>query len=362
MTSMRGARPATAERRGVTLILIALLIVFLVGMVGVTIDFSRFYLYRVQLKTAADAAALAGVMEIERKSPTTAPDSALDYVAGNAVDGGAATLPRSAVLPGTWNFTNSTFTQSASFTTAGVNAVKVTATHAAAYTFGQVWAAGNLNLQTTAIGAVGNVGTTDCLKPWAVAYQSLLDALYPPAGSKPVSYDLTAADVATLSQEGPSNQLALLLSTTNPTTPGNIDAVQVSNPWNGNSSYQAAIDGACANMEIGPGLWLNADPGEGSGQTKTALKAFCDANGGTSGNANDFMCLGDPKVKMAMWDANNGKPGSSLQLRVKYVGAFAVMGFQSAGSGQVIGYFSSMASPGGLTTAPSPLTKVVLVQ
>jgi Flp pilus assembly protein TadG len=361
MTRRGGAWGATRGRRGVTLIIIALLIVVLVGMVGVALDFSRFYLYRVQLQTSADAAALAGAMEIERKSPTTAPDSALDYVALNLVDGVPATVPASAVLPGTWDFSNSTFTPAASFSTAGVNAVKVTATHSAAYTFGQVWETANLGLHTTATAAVGYVGTTDCLKPWAVAYQSLLDALYPPAGSKPVSYDLTVADIATLSQEGPANQLPLLLSPANPTAPGNIDAVQVNIPWNGNNSYKAAIDGACSDMLIGPGTWLNADPGEGAGQTKNSLKAFCDANGGTSGGGGNFTCLGAPKVKMAMWDINNGGSGAGLQFRVKYVGVFAVEHFSMIGS-QITGYFSSMAASGGLTSSPSPITESVLVQ
>jgi len=351
----------STERRGATLIIIALLIVVLVGMVGVALDFSRFYLYRVQLQTTADAAALAGAMEVERKSPTTAPDSALDYVAADLVDGGSATMPRSAVLPGTWDFTTSTFTPAASFSTAGVNAVKVTATDSAAYTFGRVWQTANLNLRATATAAVGYVGTTNCLKPWAVAYQSLLDALYPPAGSKSVSYDLTAADIATLSQAGPANQLPLHLSVTNPTAPGNIDAVQVNIPWSGNNSYKAAIDGACSNMEIGPDTWLNAEPGEGAARTRASLQAFCDANGGTSGGGGNFTCLGAPKVKIAMWDINNGGTGGGLQFRVKYVGVFAVESFSLAGS-QITGYFSSMGANGGLTSSPSPILESVLVQ
>jgi len=59
MTRAGGAWGVTRERRGVTLILIALLIVVLVGMVGLSLDFSRYYLYRVELQTTADAAAQA---------------------------------------------------------------------------------------------------------------------------------------------------------------------------------------------------------------------------------------------------------------------------------------------------------------
>ena len=331
-----------------------------------SIHFSRFYAYRVQLQTTVDAATRP-----LRRNGDRAPES--DH--GSRLSTGLRPTQHcgwrdryrttNQYPPGHFrDFTNSTFTQTASFTTPGVNAVKVTGSHSAAYTFGRVWQTANLNVQATATAAVGYVGPTDCLKPWAVAYQSLLNALYPPAGSQPVSYDLTQADIATLNAEGPANLLPLILSPSNPTAPGNIDAVQVNIPWNGNNSYKSAIDGACSNMQIGPGTWLNADPGEGGGQTKNALKAFCDANGGTSNDPKGFTCLGDPKVKMAMWDINNGGTGAGLQFRVKYIGVFAVASFQdlSGGTGQIQGYFSSMPTTGGLSSTPTPLAEAVLVQ
>jgi hypothetical protein len=68
-----------------------------------------------------------------------------------------------------------------------------------------------------------------------------------------------------------------------------------------------------------------------------------------------------------MWDAYNGLPGSNLQVRVKYIGVFAITGFdKGTGSGnkpdQVTGYFTSMASSGGFSTEPTPLRKEVIVQ
>ena len=106
-----------------------------VGLVGVVLDFSRFYAYRVQMQTTVDAVALAGVQEIARNSPATAPDTALNYVAPNIVDGGAAFLPRDSILPGIWSFSTRRFAAAPSFTTTGVNAVQVSANHAASYTF-----------------------------------------------------------------------------------------------------------------------------------------------------------------------------------------------------------------------------------
>jgi hypothetical protein len=339
-----------------------MLIVVLVGMLGLVVDFSRFYAYRTEMQTTADAAALAGALEVARQSPTTAPDTALNYVARDSVDGGTATVPRDSIQPVIWDFSNGSYAVAGGWTSAGVNAVRVSVTHAAAYTFGAVWQAGNSTLHTTAIAAVGFVGATNCLKPWAVSYQTLLNALYPPAGSKPVSYNLTTADIQTLTSEGPSNQLPLLLGNTNPVTPGNIAAVQVDSPWSGNASYKADIAGACSQKAIGPGSWLPTDPGEGSGQTKASLKAFCDANGGTSGGTGNFTCTGQPRVKMAVWDINNGQSGNNLSFRVKYIAVFAIMGFTNSGGEQIKGYFSEMASTGSITGTPSPIKSGLLVQ
>ncbi len=68
------------DRRGATIVLIAMLLVVLVGMVGVVVDFSRFYTYRTQMQTTADAAALAGAAEVAHLTPAVAPDTALHYV------------------------------------------------------------------------------------------------------------------------------------------------------------------------------------------------------------------------------------------------------------------------------------------
>jgi Flp pilus assembly protein TadG len=353
----------STNRRGATIVLVAMVIVVLVGILGLVIDFSRFYAYRTQMQTTADAASLAGALEVARSSPATAPDTALHYVALDSVDGGAPTVPRDSIQPVIWDFSNGSHTIAAGWTAAGVNAVRVSVTHAAPYTFGAVWQTGSATLHTTAIAAVGFVGATNCLKPWAVSYQTLLNALYPPAGSKPVSYNLTAADIQTLSREGPANKLSLLLGNTNPVTPGNIAAVQVDSPWSGNAAYKATIAGTCSQKAIGPGTWLPTDPGEGSGQTATSLKSFCDANGGTTGSTANFTCTAQPRVKMAVWDIDNGLSGNNLTFRVKYIAVFAIMGFnKKSGPEEIDGYFSEMASTGSISGTPSPVKSGLLVQ
>lgn len=355
------------SRRGATIVLVAILMTVIIGFAGITIDMSRLYVMRAQLQTTADATAIAGIVEVNDKRPTNAPTAALVYAPLNAVERQTPTMNAANVEGGSWNFTTNTFTPLASWTDPALNSVRTTATYTASYTLARVFGVTTKTVQARAVAALGFVSTTDCLRPWAVSYQTLLNILYPPAGSKATTYNLTPTDIQTLSSLSyPADSITLLASQSNPLTPGNIDAVEVNNPWNGNNSYKSAISG-CSNMDVGPGTQLNGDPGEGGGQTKGALKSFCDANGGTSGSSKDFTCLGQPKIKLAMWDTNNGGSGANLRVHVKYVGVFAIVHFKD-GNGQnkpdqITGYFSSMAASGQFSTNPTPITgSIALVQ
>jgi len=354
------------SRRGATIVLVAILMTVIIGFAGVAIDLSRLYVMRAQLQTTADATAVAGIVEVKDKRPTNAPTAALTYAPLNTVERQAPTMAAANVEGGSWDFATNTFTPLASWTDPALNAVRTTASYTGAYTLTGVFGATTKLVQARAIAALGFVSATSCLRPWAVSYQTLLNTLYPPAGTKAPSYNLTAQDVQTLSAMSyPSSAITLLASSNDPLTPGNIDAVQVLDPWNGNASYKSAIS-SCSNMDIGPGTWLNGDTGEGGGQTKGSLFDFCAANGGTSGNKQSFTCLGQPKIKLAMWDSSNLAPGGNLQLRVKYVGVFAIVSFQDGSAktpDQVTGYFSSMATSGQFSTNPTPITgSIALVQ
>lgn len=350
------------SRKGATLVMVAIMVTALIGFLGVTIDISRMYVMRAQLQTTADASAIAAVVEVKNKRPTNATALALQYAAQNLVEQTSATVNAADVEPGMWNFATNSFTLLASWTDPAVAAVRVTARYPGAYTFARVFGGTGQIVSARAVGAIGYVSTTDCLRPWAVSYQSMLDALYPPAGSKSITYNLTPQDIQTLSgMSSPANQITLLNGTTNQLTPGNIAQVVVGNPWNGNAAYKNAIQG-CANMEIGPGTILNGDPGAGSGQTAAALQNLC----GVKGNPKNFTCPAGTKVKLAIWDQNNGASGANLTVRVKYVGVFVITRFAS-GSGtaadQIIGYFSTMASNGAFSTNPGPTTgSIALVQ
>ncbi len=356
----------TTQRRrtGATLVIVASLMTVIIGVAAIAIDASRLYVMRAELQTTADASAIAGIVEVKDKRPTNAPTAALQYVPLNVVENRAATVGAGNVEGGSWDFATNTFTPLASWTDPALNAVRVTANYPGQYTFARIFGTTGKLVQARAVAALGFVGTTDCLRPWAVSYQTILNALYPPAGSKDPSYNLTAQDIQTLTNMSyPADSITLLQGTSNQLTPGNIAQVVVNDPWNGNNSYKNAING-CSNLPIGPGTWLNGDPGVGGGQTAGALRQFCQNNGGTSGSGQNFACLGQPKIKLAMWDQSNGSPGSNLMLRVKYVGVFAIVGFKGgSGPDQIAGYFTSMASTGGFSANPTPITgSIALVQ
>jgi len=351
------------SRKGATLVLVAILMTALIGFAGIAVDASRLYVMRAELQTAADAAAVAGIVEVKDKRNANAPTVAITYAQNNLVEHIAPTMTAADVEPGTWNFATNVFTPVATWTDPNLNSVRATAHYAGSYTFARVFGGTGQTVTARAVGALGYVSTQDCLKPWAVSYQTLLNALYPPAGTKnALTYNLTAQDITTLSgMSAPANQVTLLNGTTNQLTPGNIAQVQVSSPWNGNAAYKNAITGPCPNLEIGPGTILHGDPGAGSGQTAQALQTLC----GVNGNPQNFACPGI-KVKLAIWDQNNGASGANLTVRVKYVGVFGITQFRK-GSGtaadQITGYFSTMATSGAFSSTPGPTTGLIaLVQ
>jgi Flp pilus assembly protein TadG len=356
MTRLRG-------RKGATLVLVAILMTVLVGFTGIGIDAARLYVMRAQLQTTADAAAIAAIVEVNDKRPTNATAVAVSYAPKNLVERNTPSIAAGGVEPGTWDYSTNSFTPLGSWTDPALAAVRVTATYPGAYTFARVFGVTTKTVTARAVAAVGFVSTTTCLKPWAVSYQTMLDVLYPPAGTKNPTYNLTAQDIQTLTgMSSPANLITLLNGTTNQLTSGNIAQVQTNTPWNGNNAYRDAIT-SCSNMPIGPGTILHGDPGAGSGQTANALKALCGVQG--SGN-NPFPC--NVQVKLAMWDQNNGLTGSNLTVRVKYVGVFTVTQF-TPGQGpgnppdQIKGYFNTMASSGAFSANPGPVTgSMALVQ
>jgi len=93
--------------RGQALVLWALMAVALVGMAGLTLDGSNLNEQRRKLQNAADAAALAGAVDLPSNS-AQATNSATQYLTANGFGGGSDTVTVNQVT--TTNFSNDTIT------------------------------------------------------------------------------------------------------------------------------------------------------------------------------------------------------------------------------------------------------------
>lgn len=349
------------NRRGATLVLVAMLGVVLFMFVGIAIDFGRMYAFKSQLQTRADAAAMAGIVDVQNGKPTSAPNSALAYLQLNPVEMSLAAVAIDTVEPGT-------YTTAGGFTLLGawdanVTAVRVKAHYPAAYTAARIFGFDTLLLRSVGVAAQGYVGKTDCIKPIAMPYAQLLAAL----GKDPANtaYDLTAADVQTLATLSYANNLTFKPGTDTASNgiPGSfyiidfpvIDTVN-NGPINGGGTpvYTAGLAGCPPGHTVGPGDYLQYEQGVKAGGTKPAMQTLC---GGGSNSQYFPSCVGGPvPIKMAIWDYTTNKFTGKNAVHIKYIGAFAITGYDGRGQkDDITGYFTTLITSGTMTSTPGPL-------
>ena len=357
------------------LILAGLLLVTLVGIAAMALDFGAMYLYRTQLHTSSDAAAMAGALRLLQGDAAGALDTAIAYGVSHPVERANATMTPADVVPGQWDFVAQAFTPApgGSWLAATNNAVQATARHQAAFTFGRLFGYTTRSRSATSIAALGSVGVTDCVRPFAIPYERMLEVLYPSA-TPPVTYNLTAADVTALRTATIANQILLKVGDASASPlPGSFYAVRLppvlyangtaGAPWSGANPYRDAISASCTALtqNVGPGDWLVAEQGNMQGPTRDGIAALC----GVTGNPRTFTCSPPAPIKIVLWDISDKSIASPNAFRVKYVGAFYVTGFEAGQGGSldgVTGYFHSLASTGTFYPGPGPLPKAALVR
>ncbi|WP_394821734.1 pilus assembly protein TadG-related protein [Pendulispora albinea] len=171
------------RQRGATSVFFALLLVFVVGgILALVVDVGHFWLVRSELQNAADAAALAGVRDLNGLATQFpfAITSAQTYGGANRADGTAVTVPLTDVTLGKWDLTNKTFTPTL-LKAHTVNAVRVTTRRTAATGnaveayFGPLLGIEEQDITATAI-AVGGGPSATCGFVLALPSCSVLDA------------------------------------------------------------------------------------------------------------------------------------------------------------------------------------------
>jgi len=115
-------RRLRTPRRGIIIVLTALLLMFMIGVIAFAVDMGFIANARTEIQRATDAAAYAGAGElVNGTGPATA--AAQQYLVANNVGGSPLNTGNATIEYGLWNITNRTFTP----TNSTPNAVRVTA-------------------------------------------------------------------------------------------------------------------------------------------------------------------------------------------------------------------------------------------
>jgi hypothetical protein len=156
------------ERRGATLVLVAVMMVVIMGFAAFAIDLGQLYAYQSELQRSADAAALAGAVELTKVGYDTADRVATAYADSNSVEGSP---PRTIEVNfGTWDQATQVFTAGAASDAA--NALQVNLSGGPANPiFAFAGDYGAITIYVSAVGwAAPTIPTHDCIKPFAVRY------------------------------------------------------------------------------------------------------------------------------------------------------------------------------------------------
>lgn len=335
--------------------LVAILMSVMIGMTAIAVDLSRLYVLREQLRSAADASALAASVELSHQRLDSVVDVATRYARLNAGGGNTADILGRDVEVGIWSFDGRTFSPVGrqNWASSPINAVRITAHQSASMAFGKVFGAAERDVATVAIASVGYVRSTDCVRPWALAYDDLARALAGGGGARANQLGVQDINAIALADATPALRQRFAI--------GDVEPIDIG------GSYAANIRN-CSGRDIEPGDVFTAYASTPAVErdTRVALWDFCDRHGGVSGGrgSTSFTCFGSPKVKVVLWGSRqvHGRGRNrTVTYRVKYVGVLRIQGYGGAPR-RVRGNFSTMAEPGVFTPEPAPLTRVALVR
>jgi len=376
-------------RRGAIAILTVLLFIALLGIGAVVVDFARVELMRNQLQTAADAAALAGAVQLATTNKNDYLLKAKALGQANPLFDSTVAVPDDAVELGNWNPATRTFSPTTSLPTA--DAVRVTLHHQSSYLIGSSIGFAPKQIGAQSVAWAGpSVAQAQCMKPWALWIGQLMTRinLYrfgtPGDPARPMEpADLDA--LREMPEDGPTGRtfnVFLGNSGTDTTFRGNMYAVSlppyyhadgspVDTTGNGANNYEQNISGErCNSVSVGDSLLT--EPGAMVGKTCAGVvgSESCNVNGdGICATLVGNVCKGpsgeDVVVKTAFWDAPTSSNGR-LSAVVKLVGSFQLKTFTkqngSGGKAVLTGTFLPLANNGPIGGQTTTLVKIILVQ
>lgn len=354
------------NRRGVALVLIAALMVGMLTFLAIVFNFSRIYAQKNELQTSADAAALAGVLELLNDT-TIVTDSAISFSLKNPVQKQNVAVNAADVYCGVWDDAAQTFSDSSTTCGGRHNATAVTARDSAVWLFPLLVSATGKEVKARAHAWLAYVDASRCVKPIAIDYAVLTTALDPDPTLDP-NRDLTTADIAKLSDPAVAAALTFTLRFNTTVGSGNFGAIRLPGSQGANDYINDFV--GCNPNLVGKGTVLDLENGGMTGPTGTAMDQLCqpltpsskalDEFGPTiadcfDGNGN----LGIP-VKVVFFVHPAIPPGGSDMITVQLIGLITLD--HLTWDGVISGHFLSLNASGSVSSAPTPLRRPVLVR
>jgi putative Flp pilus-assembly TadE/G-like protein len=350
------------NRRGVALVIVSLVAITLLTVLAIVVDMSRMYQQKNELQTAADAAALAGIVQHFEDTLYTV-DSAVSMGQKNRVLQASISVASADVKCGVWNAITKTYGGDSDHCGAHDNAVSVTTRDSARYVFAGLL---GTSKQVTAFARAyaAYVGNQKCIKPWAVPYTKLTKTLQP---TNPDSLrDLDSLDASLLKSLSKAERTFMLKIGTPPNS-GNFGSLHIPDldpdaPNGGANLYSYNIT-QCNSTLIGPGDTIETETGNMKGPTDKGVEDFCENNGTyqkSTGNcyAEDGT-LGIP-VKAALWSFGTTKSNGKFAVIVRQIVSFVLENLSN--DTEITGYFLPLKTSGAITTTVTTTQRPILIK
>jgi Putative Flp pilus-assembly TadE/G-like len=360
-------------RRGAILVVVAIMLVALLSFLAFVFDLSRMYAQKNELQTSADAASLAGVVQL-LSNPDSVVDSAKSIGERNEVLKQAITVIRTDIDCGTWDDATAVYTP---LSTPGGpcastdNAVRVVTRDSANYVFPVLLNAGAKQLTTTAIAWQAYVDRASCVKPIAMRYETLTTTL------QPTNLDtfriLTPYDMELLGTL-PQASLTFTLLTSNPGEPGNFGAITL--PGGSGGDWFKTNFATCYAGLIGRGDVINLETGQIAGPVAGGAggwgsnAGFCDPLTSTgdcmdgSGNIGKLMVTALWTCELPNCDPSTTPQvqGKSIPITIMGLVSFMLDKVTSPPKTTVTGHFVAAPVGGSVSSIPSTVRRIVLVK
>jgi Flp pilus assembly protein TadG len=396
------------NRKGVIIVIFGIMMVVLMGAAAMSIDMSRIWAMRNELQTAADAAALAGAIQLTPPYDADfASDTANSYARRNLVLGALPSVDQ--VQLGVWDDSAATFTNGATPT----NAVRVIVSHT---TSGLIMGMLGVTTPTVHADAIAwanaPVPAATCVKPWSIPYVTLMYRinlkrnLNPPNSSanltRTFDQNLDLAALNSMTEAERTFTLKMGPGKVNDdaaggTMPGNFNPVKLPRVWdaatgtsdpegsppNGAAAYEANVGGAtCHTISVGDSL--ETETGNMPNATidgVTGDPGICDVLVGEDTNVPSSdptygNCLGidgNPGVTIkAAFHLCRVKCNGNTKVGVEMVGSFKLKKVYPTKSkngdpisfdkNEIQGVFVPAAAAGPVGPGPTTLTRLILVK